>query len=262
MPGVFKYKLGINEFSSNGSNLLKSLLAEFIGVLFLNLFGSFSCLHGTATMISFTFGLVVFMVVASLGHVSGGHINPAVTAGLLSVGKIPFARAILYVIAQCGGAVAGSACLKALVPEAQQGGLGMTKVAENVLPMQGLGLEFFLGFALVLTVFGVVDDNKPDSKYLAPLAIGMTVTFGHLAGIKYTGASMNPARTFGSAVVSGNWENHWIYWVGPILGGVAAALLYVQAFLAPEPEVDLAERYRTHADEKELARLDGKRDLA
>ncbi|XP_055715588.1 aquaporin AQPAe.a [Phlebotomus papatasi] len=262
MPGVFKYKLGINEFSSNGSNLLKSLLAEFTGIFLLNLFGIFSCLHGTPTMISFTFGLIVFMVVASLGHVSGAHINPAVTAGLLAVGKISFVRALLYVISQCAGAVAGTACLKALVPEAQQSNLGMTMLAENILPMQGLGLEFFLGFVLVLTVFGVIDENKPDSKYLAPLAIGMTVTFGHLAGIRFTGASMNPARTFGSAVISGIWDNHWIYWVGPILGGVGASLLYVQAFVAPEPEVDLAERYRTHADEKEMARLDAKRDLA
>ncbi|XP_059621482.1 aquaporin AQPAn.G-like [Phlebotomus argentipes] len=262
MPGVFKYKLGINEFSSNGSNLLKSLLAEFIGLLLINLFGIFCCLHGTATMISFTFGLIVFMVVASLGHVSGAHVNPAITVGLLAVGKISFVRALLYIVAQCAGAVAGTGCVKALIPEAQQGTLGMTRLAENVLPMQGLGMEFFLGFVLVLTVFGVVDDNKPDSKIMAPLAIGMTVVFGHLAGIKYTGASMNPARTFGSALLSGIWENHWIYWVGPILGGVAAALLYVQTFVAPEPEVDLAERYRTHADEKEMARLDGKRDLA
>lgn len=97
----------------------------------------------------------------AIGHVSGGHINPAVTIGMLVTGKISFVRAILYIIVQCCGAIAGTAALKSLIPEAFHGGLGHTDLAKDVLPAQGLGIEFFLGFVLVFTVFGVCDENKP-----------------------------------------------------------------------------------------------------
>lgn len=76
--------------------------------------------------------------------------------------------------------------------------------------MQGLGIEFFLGFILVLCVFGVCDENKPDSRFVAPLAIGMTVTLGHLGVVEYTGSSMNPARSFGTALISDSWDHHWV----------------------------------------------------
>lgn len=89
-------------------------------------------------------------------------------------------------------------------------GLGHTNLRENVSEFQGLGFEFFLGFVLVLVVFGVTDENKPDSRFIAPLAIGLTVTLGHLGTVSYTGSSMNPARTFGTALVTGIWENHWV----------------------------------------------------
>lgn len=123
--------------------------------------------------------------------------------------------------------------------------VGHTQLADYVSPLQGLGFEFFLGFILVLCVFGVCDENKPDSRFIAPLAIGLTVTLGHLGAVAFTGASMNPARTFGTAVVSGDWLNHWVYWAGPILGGCAAALLYILAFAAPEAGVHVSEKYRS-----------------
>lgn len=97
----------------------------------------------------------------AIGHVSGGHINPAVTTALLITGKVSLVRALLYIIAQCAGAVAGTASLKALLPAAYQGGLGHTSLAADFLPLQGLGIEFFLGFILIFTVFGVCDPNKP-----------------------------------------------------------------------------------------------------
>ncbi|XP_062707372.1 aquaporin AQPAe.a [Aedes albopictus] len=260
------YKLGMDELSGRSSNSVwKALVAEFIGIFILNFFGCAACTHaaGDKTLISLAFGLSVFMVVMSIGHISGGHINPAVTAGLLAAGKVSVVRAIFYVIAQCAGAVAGTASLKALLPEAYQNGLGNTGLKEHVQDMQGLGIEFFLGFILVLCVFGVCDENKPDSRFVAPLAIGMTVTLGHLGVVEYTGSSMNPARSFGTAFIGDNWANHWIYWAGPILGGVCASLLYCQVFKAPQHEPESAsERYRVAADEKELKRLDGKRDMA
>lgn len=93
-----------------------------------------------------------------------------------------------------------------------------------------------------------------DSRYTAPLAIGMAVTLGHLGTIHYTGASMNPARTVGTAFVTNNWDAHWVYWAGPILGGIAAALIYTQILEKPaDPKVsEVSDKYRTHADEREV----------
>lgn len=102
------------------------------------------------------------LILKAIGHVSGGHINPAVTIGMLVTGKISFVRAILYIIVQCCGAIAGTAALKSLTPESFHDKLGHTDLTD-LLPAQGLGMEFFLGFVLVFTVFGVCDENKPGS---------------------------------------------------------------------------------------------------
>lgn len=252
----FKYKLGINELSSKKHRIWNALIAEFVGIFFLNFFGCASCTHGDKTMISFAFGLAVFMAVMAIGHVSGGHINPAVTIGMLVTGKISFIRAILYIVVQCCGAIAGTAALKSVIPDTLHSGLGHTDLAADIQPAQGLGIEFFLGFVLVFTVFGVCDENKPDSRFVAPLAIGLTVTLGHLGAVAFTGASMNPARTFGTAVIRNAWNHHWLYWVGPILGGIGASLLYTQVLRAPEDE-SAADKYRTNASDKEMKRLEG-----
>lgn len=142
---------------------------------------------------------------------SGCHINPAVTCGLLAAGKISVVRTIFYILAQCAGAVSGTAALYVLLPN-HDNGIGHTNIGADggVSVFQGLGFEFFLGFILIFCVFGVCDENKPDSKYIAPLAIGLTVTLGHLGAVSFTGSSMNPARTFGTAFVAGEWDNHWV----------------------------------------------------
>ncbi|XP_048004465.1 aquaporin AQPAe.a [Leguminivora glycinivorella] len=262
--GELGAKLGLDELAGGAASISKALLAEFIGNLILNLFGCGACVNiansNAATdivLIALAFGLAVFAIVSAIGHVSGGHVNPAVTAGLASAGRVKPVRAILYVIAQCAGAAAGSGLLKALTPERAAGKLGVTGLGTDVTPLQGFGIEFFLGFILVFVVCGVCDPNKPDGKSTAPLAIGLTVTLGHLLAVDYTGSAMNPARSFGSALVAGDWANHWVYWAGPIAGGVAAALLYVHGFSAP-PVDPAPPRYRpVAADEKELKRLDG-----
>ncbi|XP_037963977.2 aquaporin AQPAe.a [Plutella xylostella] len=268
--GEFGNRLGLDELAGGAAAISKALLAEFIGNLLLNLFGCGSCVNiaqGTAAapdivLIALTFGLTIFAAVSAIGHVSGGHLNPAVTAGMLSVGRIKPIRAVLYVIAQCAGAAAGSGLLKAMTPERAAGKLGVTGLGTEVTQMKGFGIEFFLGFVLIFVVCGVCDPNKPDSKPTAPLAIGLTVTLGHLLAVDYTGSAMNPARSFGSALVANDWADHWVYWGGPILGGVAAALLYVHGFSAPPVDAAAAPpRYRPVAvDDKELKRLDGKAD--
>lgn len=119
----------------------------------------------------------------AIGHVSGGHINPAVTVAMFITGKISLVRALLYVVFQCAGATAGTASIKALLPEGLQGALGHTQLfvdtlntadkANDITPMQGLGLEFFLGFILIFTVFGVCDGNKPGKKRKTNLLLMM-----------------------------------------------------------------------------------------
>lgn len=147
----------------------------------------------------------------TIGHISGCHINPAITVGLLAAGKISLLRAIFHIIAQCIGACAGSFSVDALTNGVDYAdGVGHPGLKEGVSSLQGLGFEFFLGFVLVLVVFGVTDENKPDSRFIAPLAIGLTVTLGHLGTVSYTGSSMNPARTFGFAVVTREWDDHWV----------------------------------------------------
>lgn len=261
--GEIGAKLGLDELSGGAAGISRAFLAEFIGNVLLNLFGCGACINiaqGASAapdivLIAFAFGLAVFAAVSAIGHISGGHINPAVTAGMLSTGRVKPLRAILYVIAQCAGAAAGSGLLKAFTPDRAAGSLGVTGLGKDVTQLQGIGIEFFLGFLLVFVVCGVCDPNKPDSKATAPLAIGLTVTLGHLLAVDYTGSAMNPARSFGSALVADQWDNHWVYWIGPIAGGVAAALLYVHGFSAPAPETP---KYRSVAtDDKELKRFDG-----
>lgn len=256
---AFTYSLGADEIRGKpGTNLYKAVFAEFFGIFILNFFGCAACTqsNGDFVLISLAFGLSVFMAAMTIGHVSGCHINPAVTVGLLSAGKISIFRAIFYIIAQCFGSVAGTAALHVLV-SGMTNSIGHTQLNEKLDVYQGLGFEFFLGFILVFCVFGVCDDNKPDSRFIAPLAIGLTVTLGHLGVVSYTGASMNPARSFGTAVVSGDWLNHWVYWVGPIAGGVAASLLYSLFFAAPSPQVIHSDKYRQvqQNDDKEMGAL-------
>ncbi|RZF40039.1 hypothetical protein LSTR_LSTR002442 [Laodelphax striatellus] len=266
---ALKNRLGVSEVTDNKSNLGRALVAEMVGNFVLNFFGCLSVLDlnkaanaqaaPNIVVIALSFGLAIMACVQSLGHVSGAHINPAVTFGFVATGKVTIIRAVLYIIAQCIGAIGGSAALKALTPPAYaESGLGMTTIneASGLTPLQGFGIEFFLGFILVLVVFGVCDPNKADLKAPSAVIIGLTVALGHLGAIDYTGSSMNPARTFGSAVIANIWANHWVYWAGPSLGGIAASLLYTHVFAAPTK----GEYSPVQVEEKELKRLDGKND--
>lgn len=183
--------------------------------------------------IALAHGFAIALLVAATAKVSGGHINPAVTFGALLTGKIGLPNAIAYWVAQLVGAVVGAILLKAVIPAAAQGNLGAHGLGAGVTAGGGLVAEIVLTFALVFVVFAVAMDPK-GLGHLAPAAIGLTVLVDHLFGVPVTGASMNPARSFGPALVAGAWENHWVFWVGPLVGGGLAALVYEFVFLRRE----------------------------
>jgi aquaporin-4 len=184
----------------------------------------------TILQISMAFGLVVATVVWCLAHISGGHVNPAVTIAFLVTRKISLVRGLLYVFAQCVGALAGAGLLYGMTPAPLRGNMGMTHVSTGLDVVKGFGVEFFITFVLVFTVFSSVDEKRTDLNGSTPLTIGFAVTVCHVFAIKYTGSSMNPARTFGPAVITGLWNDHWIYWCGPVLGGIVAGMLYELLF--------------------------------
>jgi MIP family channel proteins len=186
--------------------------------------------------ISTAFGLVVMAMIYATGHISGTHINPAVTIALVATKKMDAKDAVPYIISQLAGAAVAGLTLGVIYPTAIASvHLGTTGLGANVGFGTGVLVEAILTFLLVFTIFGAAVDKRAPPGF-AGFAIGMVVLFDILVGGPLTGASMNPARTFGPALASGYWANHLVYWIGPIIGGVVAALLYEGVFAEKEEE--------------------------
>ncbi|XP_070533265.1 aquaporin-2-like [Ptychodera flava] len=183
----------------------------------------------TVVQIALSAGLAIATMVQCFGDVSGGHINPAVTVAMLFTGKIGILKAVFYVIAQCVGAIAGAALIHGVTPEGVRGTMGANILNPDITQVQAFGVEFVLTFVLVFTVFATVDEKNAISGS-KPLAIGIAVVIAHLVGIGYTSVSINPARTLGPAVITQIFDDHWVFWAGPLGGGVAAGWLYVLSF--------------------------------
>ncbi|KAG5873193.1 hypothetical protein JTB14_002318 [Gonioctena quinquepunctata] len=233
--------LGVSDITDSKS-IWKTLVAEFLGTLILVFIGCGSCISlnqpSSYVQIALTFGLTIATLAQTIGHVSGCHINPAVTLSFFVTGDIKLLKALFYIIVQCIGALGGSALLYLILPEENVGTLGLTSINNQISPEQGLLMETILTFLLLFVIHAVCDPLRKDIKGSAPLAIGLAVTATHLCGIQYTGSSINPARTFGPAVMMNSWENHWVYWVGPMLGGVTAGILYKIFFKVRKGDCD------------------------
>jgi aquaporin Z len=177
------------------------------------------CLIALAVALAFAF--VVTAMIYALGHLSGAHINPAVTLGFWSVRRFPGREVLPYVAAQCAGAVTASAALRAVL-----GTVGNMGATLPVLSVPGaFAVEWLLSFALMFVIMAVATDERVADGFAA-IGIGLTVGFCAMMGGPLTGASMNPARSLGPALVGSLWRAHWIYWVAPVTGMIAAARVY------------------------------------
>lgn len=218
---------------------LRPALAELVGTFALIFIGAGSIIVDSYTGggvglvgVALAHGFLIAGIVSSIGHISGGHINPAVTVAFLVTRRIGVGLGALYIVSQLLGAVLAAFLLRALFPAdaASAVNLGATALGAGIGFWQGVIIEAFLTFFLVFVVFGTaVDERGP--KSIAGFGIGLVVAFDILAGGPLTGASMNPARTFGPALASGFWENHLLYWIGPLLGATIAAALYEYGLL-------------------------------
>jgi aquaporin Z len=222
------------------SRLSTSLVAELIGTFALIFIGAGSvALSSHLVGIALAHGLVIVGFAYSYGHISGTHINPAVTLGVWVAGKIDAARAAAYIVVQIVGGILGALALRWVLGGTATG-LGATRLAQNldlhgtpytVTPGVGLFVEAILTFFLVNAVMNAGISGK--ATIPGGLAIGFTLIFCILMGGPLTGASLNPARTLGPAVATGNFDDLWVYLLGPAAGALAAGLLY-KGFFAEE----------------------------
>nr|AIA82918.1 AQPTIP [Gentiana rigescens] len=180
-------------------------------------------------MVAIAHALVVAVMISAGFRISGGHLNPAVTIGLCLGGNITVVRSILYWIDQLLASVAACFLLKYLT-----GGLTppIHQLASGIDYGQGIIMEIVLTFSLLFSVYATcVDPKKGSLDGLGPLLVGLVVGANILAGGSFSGGSMNPARSFGPALVAGDWTDHWVYWVGPLIGGGLAGFIYENFFI-------------------------------
>ncbi|XP_011791544.1 PREDICTED: aquaporin-2 isoform X1 [Colobus angolensis palliatus] len=281
----------------------RAVFAEFLATLLFVFFGLGSALNWPQALpsvlqIAMAFGLGIGTLVQALGHVSGAHINPAVTVACLVGCHVSFLRATFYVAAQLLGAVAGAALLHEITPADIRGDLAVNALSNSTTAGQAVTVELFLTLQLVLCIFASTDERRGENPGTPALSIGFSVALGHLLGvghdhrsqppwrnrhtdhsrdrdrdpkrdtytelsrgtdtpeIHYTGCSMNPARSLAPAVVTGKFDDHWVFWIGPLVGAILGSLLYNYVLFPPakslserlavlkglEPDTDWEER--------------------
>ncbi|XP_068084562.1 aquaporin AQPAe.a isoform X2 [Anabrus simplex] len=229
--------------------------AELLGTAFLVLLGCMSLVKGIGPdepplfVVAFGFGFAVAAIIQIIGHVSKCHINPAVTVCALLRGDINVATSAVYVVAQCTGAIIGYGLLRSITPddvwaESNCCKLCVTTPAPSVSSLQGVLAEGLITSVLIFVVCGVWDKRSANNQDSASLKFGFAIAGLAMVEGHYTGASMNPARSFGPALWNNQWTQHWVYWVGPIGASIISTLFYKYVFeressTAPEEEHDV-----------------------
>jgi MIP family channel proteins len=222
---------------------LRRGVAEFVGTFTLIFIGAGSIIAAhtvhdpTLIGIAIAHGLAIGIMVSALGHISGGHFNPAITLGFFLTRRFKPGAVGLYWLAQLAGAAAAALLLRELLPAAAWTPvkLGVPAIGNGVDAGAGFGIEAVLTFFLAWVVFATAVDPRGAFKYVAGLAIGLTITIDILFGGPFTGAAMNPARAFGPQLVGSYWSNAWVWYAGPALGATVAAVLYHVLYLTPQP---------------------------
>jgi aquaporin Z len=225
------------------------LAAEAIGTFWLTFGGCGSAVIAAGVPqvgigmlgVALAFGLTVLTMAYAIGHISGCHLNPAVTVGLTVGGRFPVALLIPYIIAQVVGAIVGAAVLYAIASGAPDfslaGGFAANGYGEHSPGKYGLGAgllsEIVLTMMFLFVIMGSTHGKAPTG--FAPIAIGLALTLIHLISIRVTNTSVNPARSTGPALFVGGWalSQLWLFWVAPLIGGAAGGLIY--RWLSPEP---------------------------
>jgi MIP family channel proteins len=213
--------------------------AEFVGTFALVFIGAGAILAAGPTSdpsivgIALAHGLAIAVMVSAVGHISGGHFNPAITLGFLVTGRLAPLLAVFYWVAQFAAAIAAAGLLRWIFPDDTEANLGAPVLNPGIQPEAGLLIEAILTFFLVWVVFATAADPRGTFKSIAGLAIGFTITMDVLMGGPLTGAAMNPARALGPELVSNTWDDFWIWYVGPFAGAVIAAVAYELLYLRP-----------------------------
>lgn len=223
-------------------NLTQKIVAEFLGTFALVFFGAGAvCVDfylrssgGLGLLaVALAHGLAIAIMVSALGHISGGHFNPAITIGFWVTKRLSTLDSLAYWAGQLLGAIAAAFVLKLVIPEdiANNVFLGAPELMRDYPHWSGMALEAVTTFFLVLVVFATAVDERGTFRSIAGFGIGLTITLGILVAGPFTGAALNPARALGPELVSRHWLNWGIYWVGPLSGGFIAGLLYDSLFL-------------------------------
>jgi MIP family channel proteins len=237
--------------SATGGKISRPAVAEFVGTFVLVFVGCSVAVAAAlerpvagppynSLAIALAFGLALVAVVAAIGHISGGHVNPAVTIGQAAVGLFPWRNVPVYLIAQLLGAIAAAFAVWLCFGDAarDQANLGATALAENVSVMRGLLTEALITFVLVFVVGLVAGDPRVPSARIASIAVGFALACGVFVGGPLTGGGVNPARALGPMIVSGQLDDFWLYIVGPLVGGVLAATVALYVLRAFQIEQD------------------------
>jgi aquaporin TIP len=218
--------------------MTQRLLAEVVGTFTLIFIGAGSIVAASEAglgvggagliTVALAHGLAIGVMVSAVGHVSGGHFNPAVTVGAWVARRMTTGAAVAYVVAQIAGGLLGALTLRLVLPGSAWDPvtLGTPLVTPGIADWQAIAIEAILTFLLVWVVFATALDPEGSFGKIAGLAIGFTIAMDVMMGGPFTGAAMNPARSIGPAVVSGELTGVWVYILGPVIGGTVAALLY------------------------------------